>query len=86
MWIMPICFIEALGCRPVDELSICWLRLYLKGRILVTDVDGTMYAAKGIICGVPQGYMQFLLYINDMSAAANCCTRTIQSCLPQKRT
>ena len=57
----------------VDELSICWFRLYLTGRVQVTDVDGTMSVAKGITCGVPQGYIHgpllFLLYINDMSAA-----------------
>ena len=39
----------------VGELSICWLRSYLTGRVQDTDVDGTMSVAKGINCGVPQG-------------------------------
>ena len=38
----------------VDELSICWLRSYLTGRLRVSDVDGTMSMAKVITCGVPQ--------------------------------
>ena len=37
-----------------DELSICWFRSYLTGRLQVTDVDGTMYEVKGITCDVPQ--------------------------------
>ena len=60
----------------VDELSICWFRSYLTGSVQVTDVDGTMYVAKGITCGVPQGSilgpLLFLLYITDMSAAVKC--------------
>ena len=60
----------------LNELSICWFRSYLAGRVQVTDVDGTMSVAKGIICGVPQGSilgpLLFLLYINDMSAAVKC--------------
>ena len=60
----------------VDELSICWFRSYLTGRVQVTDVDGTMSVAKGITCGVPQDSilepLLFLLYINDMSVAVKC--------------
>ena len=68
--------LKKLSSVGVDELSICWFRSYLTGRVQVTDVDGTMYVAKGITCGVPQGSvlgpLLFLLYINDMSAAVNC--------------
>ena len=60
----------------VNELSICWFRSCLTGRVQVTDVDGTMSVAKGITCGVPQssilGPLLFLLYTNDMSAAVKC--------------
>ena len=60
----------------VNELSICWLRSYLTGRLQVTDVDGTMSVAKGITCGVSQGSilgpLVFRLYTNDMSAAVKC--------------
>ena len=56
--------------------SICWLRSYFTGRVQVTDVNGTMYVAKYITCGMPQGsifgLLLFLLYINDMSAAVKC--------------
>ena len=48
----------------------------MTGSVQVTDVDGTMSVAKGIICGVPQdsnlGPLLFLLYITDMSAAVKC--------------
>ena len=57
----------------VDELSICWFRSYLTGRVPVTYVDGTMSVANGITCGETQGSilgpLLFLLYINDMPAA-----------------
>ena len=60
----------------VNELSMCWFRSYLTGRVQVTDVDGTMSVAKGIACGVAQGSIHgsllFLLYINDMSAVVKC--------------
>ena len=60
----------------VDQLSICWFRLYLTGKVQVTDVDGTMSVAKGITCGMPQGSilgaLLFILYLNDMSAAVKC--------------
>ena len=44
------------------------------GRAQVTDVDGTMSAAKGITCRVPQVSIlwPFLLYVNDLSAAVSC--------------
>ena len=68
--------LKKLSSVGVDELSICWFRSYLTGRVQVTDVDGTMSVAKGITCGVPQGSilgpLSFLLYINDMSAAVKC--------------
>ena len=52
-------------------MTICWFRSYLTGRLRVTDIDGTMSVAKGITCGVPQGFilgpLLFLLYINDMA-------------------
>ena len=42
----------------------------------VTDVDGTMYVAKGITCGVPHGPilepLLFLINDNDMFAAVKC--------------
>ena len=60
----------------VTELSICWFRSYLTGRVQDTDVESTLSVAKGITCGVPQGSilgpLLFLLYINDMSAAVKC--------------
>ena len=60
----------------VNELSICWFRSYLTGRVQLTDVDGTMSVAKGITCCVSQGailgLLLFLLYINDMPAAVKC--------------
>ena len=40
----------------VEEFSMCSLRSYLTGRVQVNDVDGTMYVAKRITCGLPQGY------------------------------
>ena len=65
--------IKALGA---DEISVCWFRSYLTGRVQVTDVDGTMSEAKGITCGVPQGSifgtLLFLLYVNDLSGAVTC--------------
>ena len=68
--------LKKLSSVGVDELSICWFRSYLTGRVQVTDVDGTMSVAKGITCGVPQGSilgsLLFLLYINDMSATVKC--------------
>ena len=68
--------LKKLSCVGVNELSICWFRSYLTGRVQVTDIDGTMYVAKGITCGVPHGSilgpLLFLLYINDMSAAVKC--------------
>ena len=60
----------------VDELSISWFRSYLTGRVQVTDVDGTMSVAKGIICRVPQDSilrpLLFPLYINYMSDQVKC--------------
>ena len=47
----------------VNELSICWFRSYLTGSVQVTNIDGTISVAKGITCDVPQGFIQFLLYI-----------------------
>ena len=71
-----VILLKKLSSVGVDELSICWFRSYLTGRVQVTDVDGTMSVAKGITCGVPQGSilgpLLFLLYINDMSAAVKC--------------
>ena len=68
--------LKKLSSVGVDELSICWFRSYLTGRVQVTDVDGTMSVAKVITCGVPQGSilgrLLILLYINDISAAVKC--------------
>ena len=60
----------------VDDVSLCWFRSYLMGRVQVTDIDETVYVAKYITCGVQPGSilgpLLFILYINDRSAAVKC--------------
>jgi len=85
-------FLRNLTSVAVGELSICWFRLYLTGRVQDTDVDGTMSVAKGITCDAPQGYiiwpLLFLLYMTCLLQlnASYCCTRMIPSCLTQEGT
>ena len=42
--------LNKLKALVADEICVCWFRSYLMGRAQVTDVDGTMSAAKGITC------------------------------------
>ena len=68
--------LKKLSSVGFEELSICWFISYVTGRVQATDVDGTMYVAEGITCGMPQGSilgcLLFLLYVHNMCAAVKC--------------
>ena len=65
--------VKALGFH---DLSVSWLKSYLKDRNKKTDISGTFSDPRVVPCGVPQGPilgpLLFLIYVNDMEAAVSC--------------
>lgn len=56
--------------------TLKWVNSYLTNRTQLVDINGTLSESGSIECGVPQGSifgpLFFLLYINDLIAAASC--------------
>ena len=58
-----------------EGTELDWFESYLSGRMQKVEIDGTISENRTVRMGVPQGSIMgpllFLLYINDLPAAAN---------------
>ena len=51
----------------IKGVSFKWLNSYLSNRSQQVSLNGTISETKPVTCGVPQGPLLFLVYINDMN-------------------
>lgn len=65
--------LEAIGLHPT---VINWFQSYLRNRIRMVEVAGTLSTSANITSGVPQGSvldpLLFLLFVNDITLSVAC--------------
>ena len=61
--------LEAIG---LHESAIAWFNSYLYGRQQSVEICEAISNPMTVTCGVPQGSLLFLIYINDIYTAVRC--------------